>query len=761
MAKRERRPITRKMINCPVFGAPCNIPDTVLPTNADIVKYFLYVKHDLNLTRPRDAVAIICENIAIKAEELWERASIPVVSHARILQMLRSLHDKYRNILKPFKGRQNDPSYVEKLRLFREKEGETLFDISACKCGIVNITCSCDKSMKVPFAEQAFLHDQRNERFMMIANVDHIATKKLRIKENRKIVEHNRMFKFVQTTATVEKSQLNKSGDELSDESEDMIEESSAEKTASDTDSNVGDSSITSLPLTTDSTEVVSRQLRRELPALARACDRTGVSDRSAAAIASAVLQDFGVISSLDASSVVDRSKVRRERKRKRVEVEHTAVTDIVQGLYFDGRKDKTLVNTKKGNKFYRERKVEEHICLVQQPQSRYIGHVIPKSGSAKEISNSIISFLTQNLVDTKDIIAVGCDGTNTNTGHKAGVIRRLEENFKKPVQWLVCQLHSNELPLRHLLQHLDGVTTGPTGFSGPIGKALANCESLPIAAFSKIDSALPLITATDLSTDQQYLLDICKAVMKGECCDDISRRNPGAMSHARWLTTASRILRLYVASDSPTDNLKTLATFVVKVYCPGWFQIKTNSSCKDGAVNVWSMIKASRYLPDELKCIIDPVIRRNAYFCHPENILLAMVTDDRKDMRELGVRRILKARTQEVRGVRKFTVPDLNFSAEDYISLIDWQTCSITESPLTMELSQTDLERLVASHNVPVLNFPKFPCHTQSVERGVKLVTEACAAVCGEKSRHGFILNRLESRELMPQFNTKSQFRI
>ena len=101
-----------------------------------------------------------------------------------------------------------------------------------------------------------------------------------------------------------------------------------------------------------------------------------------------------------------------------------------------------------------------------------------------------------------------------------------------------------------------------------------------------------------------------------------------------------------------------------------------------------------------------------------------------------------------------------LNFAADDYSTLIDWQTSAITEPPLTTELSQIFLMDLVANHNVPVMNFPKFPCHTQSVERCVKLVTESCAAVCGANSRHGFILARLESRELMPKFNTKSQFR-
>ena len=68
-------------------------------------------------------------------------------------------------------------------------------------------------------------------------------------------------------------------------------------------------------------------------------------------------------------------------------------------------------------------------------------------------------------------------------------------------------------------------------------------------------------------------------------------------------------------------------------------------------------------------------------------------------------------------------------------------------------ELSQSNPESFVAEDDTPVVGFPRFPCHTQSVERFVKLVTESCAAVCGTKSRDGFILCGLKSRELMPSY--------
>lgn len=54
---------------------------------------------------------------------------------------------------------------------------------------------------------------------------------------------------------------------------------------------------------------------------------------------------------------------------------------------------------------------------------------------------------------------------------------------------------------------------------------------------------------------------------------------------------------------------------------------------------------------------------------------------------------------------------------------------------------------------------FNKLPCHTQAVERTVKVVTEAAMTLCNKKSREGFILAKLASRKSMPKFDTKRDF--
>ena len=72
------------------------------------------------------------------------------------------------------------------------------------------------------------------------------------------------------------------------------------------------------------------------------------------------------------------------------------------------------------------------------------------------------------------DICALGCNGTSNNTGWKEGSMFHIEQHQGKPCQRVVCLLHHCELPCRKLFEMLDGQTTGPNNFTGPIGKMAA-----------------------------------------------------------------------------------------------------------------------------------------------------------------------------------------------------------------------------------------------------------------------------------------------
>ncbi|GBN13335.1 hypothetical protein AVEN_39127-1 [Araneus ventricosus] len=153
-----------------------------------------------------------------------------------------------------------------------------------------------------------------------------------------------------------------------------------------------------------------------------------------------------------------------------------------------------------------------------------------------------------------------------TVSTQRAKSIKILPENY---VDFRLTKA-ANELPLRrHLLNSLVGATTGPKEFCRPIGKAIKTCEELTVAAFSSIsvENMPHNIDIMVLSNDLQYLYDICLAISRVDCYSDLALRKPGAVAHSRWLTIASRILKLYVPTEKPSDNLIILATYIMKVY--------------------------------------------------------------------------------------------------------------------------------------------------------------------------------------------------
>lgn len=94
------------------------------------------------------------------------------------------------------------------------------------------------------------------------------------------------------------------------------------------------------------------------------------------------------------------------------------------------------------------------------------------------------------------------------------------------------------------------------------------------------------------------------------------------------------------------------------------------------------------------------------------------MIADERSHIRELAIRRILKARTRDnpLANPRIFKIPDINWNAKDYTELIDWTGCYITEPPLTMNIESEDL--LAAIKNKSYIKISKLPCHTQALRK-------------------------------------------
>lgn len=724
---------TRAAVRHTLFGDPSPLPMMKLPTCLDVFNAFRYKQMFLHL---ESSIHKLVTVLALEVLEIYDNASIPTIQFDSVVIKIKRLISGVHDLEKYSDAKRTS-------RTFQEKYGEfsCLFDVSCCKCfdkgAREKSSCKCPQKQKIPKNEWEFWVDQHTERKMIIGSVNKVESSKVLSREKRQCRKRSikgdcegRVLEMSDTEGT--------SCEVLSEEYEEFNE---------DTDEYEEES--------------ILNQNRNQYPELCKAVDRCGVSNRDACLISNALLKDMKLLTS---KTAIDGSKLWRQRIywRDKAMKEHEEENKNIICLGFDGKKDSTLMNT--GG--CRRVEKEEHYVTVAFPGDKYIDHVMPQSSKSADIAKELMS-LIHSTHSTSTLQALVCDGTNNNTGKHNGVIRNIEQSLSRPLQWLVCLLHANELPFRKLFMVVDGgETKGPKTSTGKIGAVLDfDPKNKPLVHFKPLVGKvgeIALCHQKDLSTDQLYLLRASLTVQQGyensPYIPFLNSAQPGNLNLSRWLTKANRVLRLYMSDTKPSEALQRIVRFIVNFYAPAWFQIKCNPSCQNGAPNFFYFIQLYQHLDKQDQDIIKPVLKNNCYFAHPENILLAAVGDIDLDIRRfacgiiLAARQIIDPISNTVRCFDKTTI-DLNFTANSYLQLVDEIGFQHILPPLLCNVSNEDLV-----NNKRIL-FPDIPCHSQSVERAVKDVSAASTRLYGHSSRHGMVLLKKKSRKELPKINCKADF--
>ena len=80
-------------------------------------------------------------------------------------------------------------------------------------------------------------------------------------------------------------------------------------------------------------------------------------------------------------------------------------------------------------------------------------------------------------------------------------------------------------------------------------------------------------------------------------------------------------------------------------------------------------------------------------------------------------------------------------------MELIDWDKEKLSEPLLTATMTT---EELVSCLDTPLVVPDTWQCHSQSMERAIRKVSESCLMVVGEKKREGWIRCAEESRKVL-----------
>lgn len=320
---------TRKSTDCRLIGQPKDISDiNVLPTKLDVLRYFEWIrKHLKSEGCHQPEKKVIALPVALKLEELWSKASLPVSSTLlNIMYMILKLHEQCRNTKKSMK--KHSSRFKESVNKFKSNTVNRLFDICSCKCEVNN--CCCPAAKKVPLIERAFLSDQRSQRLMIIGGCD----KRERVKKMGKRIE--RKSKINASLQKIEKVGLTSESPHIAIEHDlDSLTQTSNEESDYDED-------ILKREKKMVSTIPVKQELPKTLPLFSRACDRRAISSRAGAQLATALLKDLNVVNCENQTAVVDKSKIFCEKIKSRKAASSTRTSELM-ALFFDGRKDETI----------------------------------------------------------------------------------------------------------------------------------------------------------------------------------------------------------------------------------------------------------------------------------------------------------------------------------------------------------------------------------------------------------------------------------
>lgn len=767
--KRKSTVLTRTESSKKFCGQPSPLNTTEPPTLRQVIQYSYFVKNSNPDLNDYDVSKLIAKDVI----EVWRSVNprLPLYDEYYIVKKVdKACFQKTKKINWKTLSTAQQQNFEESL--------DRLFDISACtchlpirpcndkcvKCSVENcqsqhIVCLCPPSKKVPLEEREYLKDQRAKHgpkgSFQLGSVDQEAVKTMRRAE-----------------AEIERLKRKK-------QAKDLPSTSTSHVVASDS-SQQGDSEDEEFsPCRMPSSDYSFLKT----PRYAMELIRGDVSSRLGASLANAFLLDLQAMDllkpGLDVGQIImDKCKIDREKKRmkEKSEKKQCESTTPLVCIGVDSKIDKdTLiyreVTGEDGQiKLKKGKGSEHHLTFTTESgkdSGTYLTHrIIPTTGATGAVLAAEVKSVLEEFQSVNSIKAVLLDNTATNTGWKSGLVTVLETNLKRRLHTIGCSLHQNELPFRAVFKFLDGSTKSPTAFSGPLGKlCVIDHQDLPQVKFRTLSGPLddiqfPDDTLTDLSTDQRLLLEYIRGISSGTVDPRFAAWKIGPVNHARWLTLAIRLMCVWTRGVCPPelqDELYHAVKFIVEVYAVSWFEIKKDNEFSNQQQYIYNMIQRIKNQSDDIQCVALKNLEHNAFALLPENMLYSMLKSNDLAVRQAGLQKILSIRAGVPPKKRLKTITAINTDATHWSELINLSQHGICEPALTEHFSDSDLQN--ALENGTELKLPDLPSHSQSVERAVKLTSEASVIACGLESRHRHILAKVASRQMRPAFESKGAY--
>lgn len=554
-----------------------DFPSTKLPTTKCVLKTFFY-----NIFVEKKTVNGSANDVSTNLSNLWHGHGMPTVEKDKIVRKLKKLHQEY-GLLKKSKSRKS-PNQIAKIKNFKNKISE-LFDIAHSNFDALV------QSVHV----KTFLEDQRENRAMKFVYIEDEAG----ISQNRSHKKKSDITDY-DTGIPIDDRDDDTDDDTDDDPDDDTDDEFTVQDMKRECIPRLGD--------TIDPSTLINKIIQS--PIVTSAIDRINISAEQFRQ----VMAPIAVVAKAKTSNIrLSRSTIKRRRKRNREDIATTIKDNFVSQaklsnfvVHWDG---KLLADMTNKNYALKKHKVDRIAVAVSgNGSSKLLG--IPRAYSGTGICMAQVVFdEVKKWNITKNVVAMCSDTTNSNTGHKNGVVALLESQFfKDDLIFFPCRHHQLEVILAGVFSELFGRSTGPniqyfvdlqTNWSHIKKKSALN--SLPAYNFNTpFKAALRTETIACLQSlladnssyiprdDYRELIDLTLLIL-GVPNPTYVLKTPGALHHARWMAKIIYSFKLYLLrkqlsiANEFVETLEEFSLFCGLLYVKQWF---TSPLLADAAFN-------------------------------------------------------------------------------------------------------------------------------------------------------------------------------
>lgn len=583
LSKSSSKPTTRSTTYFWLIGQPsASISGAKLPTCRQVIKYFLYLRHNPENVKKGLSNEEIAYSVADSVEVFWQMARIKTKYRQNCMLDVMALYQEWVGLSK-HRDRLSDPG--EKRQKYTLNL-DCLFDIGA-PVAIEEILKSKLLSSEQREEDIMFYNDQKSERKAVMSGHDKIFEKKVDLNLSRK-----RRMKLKSESETLEcpadRSTQGESDSDDNDESD--VRRDIAEV---DADFNIDERCGKHNSVTLNFPRKIM-----QCEQITEAGDRLKLSDNQVTMIVSSVLKAAG--GDLDQFDI-SRSTTRRNRMANRLKLADSVIDKVRENpprfcaLHWDGK----LLADMRGES------CERLAVLISGAPNYTEGKLlgVPSLTDSTGKSQADASYDLLNVWGLVDnIIALVFDTTASNTAVKKGAAKLLEEKIGRKLLLLACRHHVDEVIIGGVWKLLFGKTVGPENqlflkFKRD-WKQLDKEKAVKTLSITNpwlkkrrddvVHELTKLLSGDGKKAmprdDYRECAENALIILSHTCSNDARAKKPGAMHHARWMACNLYAGKMFMYSeqmhyDSETvDKLERLNVFLQLFYVPLW--LKATSAC-------------------------------------------------------------------------------------------------------------------------------------------------------------------------------------